>query len=274
MADHKAAETLMCTGNLLDPKMRSKAILILLITSLAVSYLAVCKKGSPTSPSLPSQDSLTFKGSISFGSQRLANVTVYLSWGASQSTQTDINGEFEFKGFTGSHFLITPSLVGHAFSPSIYELGNQSRTDLNFTAQPASYGSWRDDIAADFSAENQSGQAITLYQYFGKVILINFSANWCGPCQEEAGYLESLYQSNKNKGFQILTILISGSPATWVNQYKLTFPVLDDNSKRLWSIYGEGSVPLNIILDRNMTIRYKQAGYYESDILNTIEKYL
>jgi len=50
--------------------------------------------------------------------------------------------------------------------------------------------------------------------------------------------------------------------------------VLNDSSERLFSIYEEGYVPLNIVLDRNMTIRYKQSGYYESVITNTIKKYL
>jgi hypothetical protein len=54
----------------------------------------------------------------------------------------------------------------------------------------------------------------------------------------------------------------------------LTFPVLDDTSAGIWAIYGEGYVPLNIILDRNMTIRYKTAGYTESEIVAAIKKYL
>ncbi len=139
---------------------------------------------------------------------------------------------------------------------------------------PPSYGSKVGDTAADFSAIDQRGQTISLYQYYGKVILINFSADWCGPCREEAGHLEALFQNYKARGFQIITLLISGSPADWASQYKLTFPVLDDNSQTLWNIYGEGYVPLNIILDRKMTIRYKEAGYDESSIISQIEKYL
>ena len=239
-----------------------------------MSLLTACKKGSPTSPAPPQPGAATFKGSISLGGQRLANVRVYLSWDASQSTQTNANGEFEFKGFSGSHFIITPSLQGYAFSPSNYTLASQPRNDLNFAAQPASFGSILNDIAADFSARSQSGQNFSLYEHFGKVILIDFSADWCGPCRDEAGNLESLFQYYKNKGFQIVTILISGSPATWADTYKLTFPVLDDTSESLWNIYGEGSIPLNIVLDRNMTIRYKESGYDESTIINTIEKYL
>jgi len=140
--------------------------------------------------------------------------------------------------------------------------------------KPPLYGSKVGDTAADFSAKDQSGHSVNLYKYLGKVILLDFSADWCGPCRDEASHAESLYQKYKDRGFQLIALLISGSPATWANTYNLTFPVLDDNSEKIWSIYGEGAIPLNIILDRNMTIRYKEAGYNESTIANTIEKYL
>lgn len=144
--------------------MKIRTFLILLVFSLVMSLLPNCKKGSPTSPAPPA---VVFKGSISFGGQRLANTRVYLSWDASQSTQTNANGEFEFRGFTGSHFIITPSLLGYAFSPSNYTLASQPRNDLNFAAQPASFGSKPDEIAADLSARNQSGQNVSLYEHFG-----------------------------------------------------------------------------------------------------------
>jgi hypothetical protein len=72
----------------------------------------------------------------------------------------------------------------------------------------------------------------------------------------------------------MLTILIDGSTLEWATQYALTFSVLDDDAEVLWAIFGEGAIPLNIILDRNMTIRYKREGYYESEVVTAIRKYL
>jgi peroxiredoxin len=252
--------------------MRGKFIYIVLVAFTAMGFWAACKGGSPTTPPPPAN--ITFRGSITSGGAKLSGVPVYLSQDVSKSAVTDANGEFSFTGISGSEFVITPSLTNTAFSPSNYELGSQSRTDLVFTVQPASFGSTVGAIAANFSASNQSGGNTSLYQLFGKVILIDFSADWCGPCRDEAGRAEALYQAYKGKGFEMMTILISGSPALWASTYNLTFPVLDDTSTSLWAVYGEGYIPLNIVLDRNMTIRYKAAGYDEAAITAVIKKYL
>lgn len=140
--------------------------------------------------------------------------------------------------------------------------------------QPSTTGTKVGDKATNFTAKDQNNQDVSLYDYLGKVVLFNFSADWCGPCQEEATHLESLYNEYKDRGFQVITILISGSPSAWAQQYNLTFPVLDDNNQSIWNIYGEGYIPLNIIIDREGIIRYKEAGYNESEIRAIIEQYL
>ena len=130
------------------------------------------------------------------------------------------------------------------------------------------------DTATNFSAKDQNGQDVSLSDFSGKVILFEFSADWCGHCCDEAPHLEELYNEYKDRGFQAITLLVDGTPSFWAKTYALTFPVLDDENETIWDVYGEGYVPLNIIVDRNFVIRYKQAGFNESAIRAKIERYL
>ena len=140
--------------------------------------------------------------------------------------------------------------------------------------QPSASGTKVNDKAVNFTAVDQNNQSVSLCDYLGQVILVNFSTNTCVHCREEAGHLMTLFNQYKDRGFQIITVLVSGDPSAWAQEYKLTFPVLDDSDRTIWDRYGEGYVPLNLVIDRSGVIRYKKAGYDEAEIKGVIEQYL
>ncbi len=226
----------------------------------AVIVAGGCKSSTgPDNPDTGVELTGTITGSASAG------VTVYLSDGESKTTTTDSTGKFSFKGLTpGKSYFVTPSRPNTGFSPSRYECSG-TRKDLNFTAGAPSLGTTVDKIAADFVLKDQNGATVTLSQYHGKVVLLDFTADWCTVCRDHAQTADAYYRSVKDRGFMYILVVIEGSPANWASSYGLSFPVLDDNAQVVFAQYRtSGSLPLPHVLDRNMTIRYKaEAGNVE-----------
>ena len=253
--------------------MRKKSGLLVAVMTLALVIGLACKK-TPSSPD-DGDSGLEFSGTITQSGAPLAGVTVYLSWGASKQAITGSDGKFSFTGLASGNYVVTPVKAGSAFEPKNFEV-SLTRKDLNFAAVAPSYGTAVGKIAQNFTAKDQHGNSVSLANYHGKVVLIDFTADWCVPCREKATTAEAFYQQYKAKGFEYILIVIEGSPANWASEYGLTFPVLDDNSPQ--PIYSQwrtsGSIPLPHVLDRNHNIQYKKDGGTKEEYEAFIKKYL
>jgi peroxiredoxin len=126
-----------------------------------------------------------------------------------------------------------------------------------------------------FSLENMSGKRVTLEQYRGKVVLLNFWASWCPPCLEEMPSMQRLYTQMKGRPFEILAIDVGEDEAD-IRRFntimKTTFPVLLD---RDGSVYNEWKVyvyPTNFLIDKSGHIRYGSPGAIDWDEKSPVDK--
>ena len=118
--------------------------------------------------------------------------------------------------------------------------------------------------AADFKLIDLEGKWLSLSEYKGKVVLLNFWATWCGPCRVEMPSMEVLYQEFKKDGFEILAISSDhqGSIITrpFVEAQALTFPILHDADYRVSGTYGIRTLPMSYLVDRQGILRHRVFG--------------
>jgi thiol-disulfide isomerase/thioredoxin len=105
----------------------------------------------------------------------------------------------------------------------------------------------------DFELQQLGGGSRSLSSFKGKVVFLNFWATWCGPCRQEMPSMERLYQRLKGKGLEIVAVNLQEDDKAvqkFVNEHKLSFPVLLDKSGRVGATYGARSIPTSYIIDR------------------------
>ncbi len=125
--------------------------------------------------------------------------------------------------------------------------------------------------APDFTLKTIDGKEIRLSDLKGKVVLINFWATWCPPCQREMPLFERVYRKYKDRGFEILAISTDAEVSKvkeFIKEYKLSFPVLMDNGE-VSSLYGVQGLPTSFLIDREGKIVKIRLGEYkelESDV--------
>jgi peroxiredoxin len=106
--------------------------------------------------------------------------------------------------------------------------------------------------APDFTLEDLRGSQVSLKDFAGKVVFLNFWATWCGPCRVEMPSMEKLWQKFKEEAFVILAVdLREGKEevSSFMKDYGLTFSVLLDSRGEVASMYAVRAIPTTYLLD-------------------------
>ena len=144
------------------------------------------------------------------------------------------------------------------------------------------------DHPCDFNLVDQHGEEWGLYNNIGKVIILDFSTEWCGACHAAARTAQEIQDEYDDYGVLYVTILIEdangnpGSPellARWSDYYGMTTaPVLAGNRSLLdssgqglegWPVTGW---PAFFVITEDMVLSAKQTGYSEESVRALIEK--
>jgi peroxiredoxin len=128
--------------------------------------------------------------------------------------------------------------------------------------------------AQDFSLRDIDNATQTLSQYKGKVVLMNFWATWCGPCQVEMPHLQKMYSELGAQGFVVLGISADDAKTTsgvkpLVRSKGLSYPVLLDTQSAVVTQYNPSkTLPFNVLVDRGGNVSAVFSGYNPGDEVN------
>ena len=137
-----------------------------------------------------------------------------------------------------------------------------------------------DTPAPDFTLRDIHKKKVSLSDYQGKVVLINFWATWCQPCQAEMPHLEELYKKYKDDGFEVLAISIdeardASKVKPLIRKGDFTFTVLLDKKTQVIPMYNpDQTLPYNALVDREGNLVWTKFGYAPGEEKTIEEKVL
>ena len=104
---------------------------------------------------------------------------------------------------------------------------------------------------------------VSLKDFQGKVVFLNFWASWCGPCRIEMPAMELLWQVFQYDDFVILAVDVRerrDEVSSFIEKNDYTFPTLLDSWGRVANIYSVRSYPTTFLIDREGKVVGKAAG--------------
>lgn len=138
---------------------------------------------------------------------------------------------------------------------AIVVLGSCTTTSSSAHSAAAEKQSPDRKLAPDFTLTDSNGQPVKLSDYRGKVVLLNFWATWCGPCQIEIPWFIEFEQQLKSKGFEVVGVSMDEEGWKAVKPYiaerKINYRILlgDETVSQLYG--GLDALPTTFLIDRD-----------------------
>lgn len=131
--------------------------------------------------------------------------------------------------------------------------------------------------AIDFTLTDLDGNTVSLSDYKGKSVYLNFFATWCPPCRAEMPDIEKVYQKYKDKDFVVLAVDLGEDKDTvksFIEDNGYSFKVLLDSDQSVGQQYEISAIPVSVFIDKNGKIVNKRVGALSEDEMEEIIKSL
>jgi cytochrome c biogenesis protein CcmG/thiol:disulfide interchange protein DsbE len=127
--------------------------------------------------------------------------------------------------------------------------------------------------APDFSVRD-SDRTITLSQFKGQIVVLNFWATWCPPCIEEMPSLVEMQQRMKSKGVTVIAVSLDVDESNYhrfLRDHGVNLLAVRDGDGKSNALYGTFKFPETYVIDRNGIMRRKFIGPVDWTMPDVIE---
>jgi peroxiredoxin len=137
--------------------------------------------------------------------------------------------------------------------------------------------------APDFTLKDLSGNSVSLHQYRGKVVLLDFWATWCLPCRHSIPELVELQDKYRDKGLVIIGISVddplqvnNNYISAFMEKYRVNYTILRADQKTTVRYFGNGSyaIPTTFFINRDGMIVNKGMGFIPGAVEKSLAKIL
>ncbi len=122
----------------------------------------------------------------------------------------------------------------------------------------------------NFTLQNLEGRTVSLTDFSGKVVIVDFWASWCGPCLVQIPYFIELYDKYKNRGFEMIGIAVdsgrSDAVKAFVRERSVNYTILMDDEQTRTSFGGLRGMPTTFVIDRSGRVYKKYVGYRDKEV--------
>ena len=121
------------------------------------------------------------------------------------------------------------------------------------------------NLAPDFQLDNLEGASVSLSDFRGNPVMLNFWATWCSPCVREMPDIQSMYEEQSVKGLVLLPVNMGGTSSQvneFLQNHDLFLPVLLDIDREVAQKYGIRAIPTTFFIDEEGIIQVVKVGAF------------